>query len=107
MLYIYQNYSPNEHCERMYFRNANAIKIDIIRQQIEKWNNDGLLNEDEYFYLLAMLLNAVPFVANITGTFGAYLKFWDVRTYNPITLQRHKIEETDKSIKCYHDYLHF
>ena len=29
--FIYQNYSPNDSCERMYFQNANALKIDIIR----------------------------------------------------------------------------
>lgn len=103
--FIYQNYSPNDNCQRMYFQNDNAIKIDIIRQQIEAWKKADLLNDDEYFYLLAILLNAVPYVANITGTFGAYLKFWDARTYNPLTLQRPEIVETDKSIQCFNgDY---
>jgi adenine-specific DNA-methyltransferase len=103
--FIYQNYSPNENCQRMYFQNDNAIKIDIIRQQIQEWKDVDLINDDEYFYLLAMLLNAVPYVANITGTFGAYLKFWDARTYNPLTLQRQEIVETDKNIQCFHgDY---
>ena len=54
--FIYQNYSPNASCERMYFQNANALKIDIIRLQIEQWKNDNLLMDDEYYYLLASLL---------------------------------------------------
>jgi adenine-specific DNA-methyltransferase len=52
-----------------------------------------------------MLINAVPYVANITGTFGAYLKFWDKRTYNPLTLTKPQIIETEKKVWCYNrDY---
>ena len=98
--FIYNNYSPNENCNRMYFQNENAIKIDLIRLQIEDWKNAGLLTEDEYFYLLAALINAVPYVANITGVFGAYLKFWDKRTYHPLKLEKPSIIETDKQILC-------
>jgi adenine-specific DNA-methyltransferase len=65
--FIYNNYSPNKDCKRMYFQNENAIKIDIIRLQSEKWKEEGKLSDDEYFYLLACLINAVPYVANITG----------------------------------------
>lgn len=85
--FIYSNYSPNENSERMYFQNENALKIDIIRQTIEKWYRDCLIDDDGYYYLLASLINAVPYVANITGTFGAYLKFWDKRKYNKLTLK--------------------
>ncbi len=99
--FIYQNYSPNKNCDRMYFQNDNAIKIDIIRMQIEEWKNAELLNDDEYYYLLAALLNAVPYVANITGTFGAYLKFWDKRTFNSLQLRVPNIVETDKKVGCF------
>lgn len=76
--FIYQNYSPHDDCTRMYFQCRNALKIDYIRQQIE--NHRQQLNEDEYFYLLACLISAVPYVANITGTYAAYLKKWDIRS---------------------------
>ena len=98
--FIYNNYSPNENCERMYFQNENAIKIDLIRMQIEDWNTAGLLSEDEYYYLLAALINAVPYVANIAGVFGAYLKFWDKRTYNILKLEKPSIITTNKNILC-------
>ena len=98
--FIYNNYSPNENCKRMYFQNENAIKIDLIRMQIEEWNKACLLLEDEYYYLLAALINAVPYVANITGVFGAYLKFWDKRTYNTLRLEKPSIIVTDKKILC-------
>ncbi len=65
--FIYQNYSPNEKSSRMYFQSENAIKIDIIRLTIESWRNSSAINDDEYFYLLAVLISAVPYVSNIAG----------------------------------------
>lgn len=85
--FIYNNYSPHEGCERMYFQNDNAIKIDLVRLQIQNWYEEQKITEDEYFYLLASLLHAIPYVANITGVYAAYLKFWDARTYNKLTLE--------------------
>lgn len=35
--FIYKNYTPNDSCNRMYFQPNNALRIDAIRQQIEKW----------------------------------------------------------------------
>lgn len=84
--FVYQNYSPHDGVERMYFQNENAMKIDIIRITIEEWFQKKLINEDEYYYLLAALIAAVPYVSNIAGVFGAYLKHWDARTYNALTL---------------------
>ena len=86
-LFIYNNYSLHDGCERMYFQNDNAIRIDLIRLQIQEWCDKQRITEDEYFYLLASLLNALPYVANITGVYAAYLKFWDVRTYNQLILE--------------------
>ena len=97
--FIYNNYSPSAICNRMYFQNDNAIKIDIIRMQVEDWKKNGLLNDDEYYYLLAALINAVPYVANITGTFGAYLKYWDKRTFNKLRLLPYSLEDS-KMISC-------
>lgn len=94
--FIYNNYSPNEKCSRMYFQNKNALKIDIIRITIEDWYKSGKLTDDEYYYLLASLISAVPYVSNITGVFAAYLKEWDVRTYNDLILEDFGIIQSDK-----------
>lgn len=85
--FIRANYSPHEGCERMYFKEKNALKIDLIRLTIEKWHNRGELTEDEYFYLLSRLVYAVPSVSNIAGVYGAYLKEWDPRSYKDLTLE--------------------
>lgn len=84
--FIYENYSPNNNSERQYFSNDNALRIDFIRQTIEDWHNKNLLEHNEYYYLLAGLIEAVPFVSNIAGTFGAYLKHWDKRSYKKLEL---------------------
>ncbi len=84
--FISLNYAPNKNCDRMYFQPENAKKIDAIRQQIESWYTDAKLLESEYFYLLACLISAVPYVANIAGVYAAYLKHWDKRTYNKLNI---------------------
>lgn len=95
--FIYKNYSPNETSSRMYFQCDNALKIDLIRQEIERLRNQ--ISEQQYFYLLSTLINAVPYVSNITGTYGAYLKFWDKRTYNPLKLEF--IELLPDNLRCH------
>jgi len=87
-LFITKNYSPNGSCQRMYFTEPNARRIDYIRQTVEAWREAGLVGEGEYFYLLAALIEQVPSVSNITGTYGAYLKTWDRRSFKPLRLAR-------------------
>ncbi|MCM1062813.1 MAG: DNA adenine methylase [Eubacterium sp.] len=103
--FIYNNYSPTEDCERKYFQPNNALKIDIIRLTIQKWYASGLIGEDEYYYLLAALINAVPYVSNITGVYAAYLKHWDDRTFKPLTLVEPTIINNQKTNLCFNtDY---
>lgn len=103
--FIYNNYSPTGNCERMYFQPDNALKIDMIRLTIQKWYEQNLINDDEYYYLLAALINAVPYVSNITGTYGAYLKYWDDRTFNPLKLEEPVIIGNGKKNECFNlDY---
>jgi len=97
--FIFQNYSPNENCNRMYFQNENALKIDLIRQEIERLKPQ--ITDTEYFYLLSLLISAVPYISNITGTYGAYLKYWDKRTFNPLILKETEIATSDIQCQCY------
>ena len=97
--FIYQNYSPHDDCARMYFQCNNALKIDLVRQEIERLRNE--VTDSEYFYLLSLLLNAVPYVSNITGTYGAYLKYWDKRTFNELTLEEVDIQPSNVDCHCY------
>lgn len=85
--FITQNYSPAGEFRRMYFTEENAKRIDTIRNLLNVWHQKQLVTDDEYFYLLASLIEAVPYISNITGTYGAYLKHWDNRALNKLDLK--------------------
>lgn len=98
-----KHYSPYLDGERMYFTVENANRIDFIRLTIEQWKNENLLNEKEYTYLLAILIEAVPFVSNIGGTYGAYLKHWDKRALRKLKLRNINVVDNGRKNRCYND----
>lgn len=81
------NFSPYDAGERMYFTEKNALHIDAIRQSLQEWFDEGLISDDGFMFILASLLEVVPSVSNIAGTYGAFLKHWDSRTSKPILLE--------------------
>lgn len=89
--FIYNNYAPTGTAKlnqpRMYFSDENGKIIDAIRIKIEKWKSDNLINQDEYFILLACLIETVPFYSNITGVYGAFQKKWDARALKKLKLR--------------------
>lgn len=72
--FVFRNYCRAGHGERNYFKDENGKKIDAIRQQIESWKANNDLIDDEYFFLLATLLESADKVANTASVYGAYLK---------------------------------
>ncbi len=98
--FVAQNYSPNI-SGRKYFTPDNAFRIDFIRQNIETFRQEKLVDENEYFYLLASLIEGIPFVSNITGTYGAYLKDWDKRSFKKILMQDLCIIDNKKENQCF------
>jgi len=81
--FIYKNFSPGG-SERQYFSEENAARIDYIRTKIEKWYNDDKITRNEYYYLIACLIESVSKVANVAGVYGSYLKMWDPRAVKPM-----------------------
>ena len=71
---IFQNYSVNNDCERMFFSNENAKKCDAIRLHIEQLKASDGVSIEEYYFLLASLLVVIDKVANTSCVYGAYLK---------------------------------
>lgn len=99
--FITKNYTPHDDCKRMYVSNKNATRIDFIRKTIEAWKKEKLLTELEYYYLLAGLIEGVPAISNITGTYGAYLKYWDKRTFKDFEMERLDVIDNKKNNKSY------
>ena len=74
---------PIELVESILDKLENGKKIDTIRQQIERWKNDNLLLGNEYYILLASLIETVSFYANVAGVYAAFQKKWDPRAIKP------------------------
>ena len=76
--FITKNYSTDNNIvqenKRLYWTKENAMRCDAIRVEIENWKNDFFINNNEYYFLLATLLEAVDKVANTASVYGAYLK---------------------------------
>lgn len=99
--FIAENYSPHKGCERMYLSQKNALRADFIRNTLEAWKAKGLLEDLEYYYLLAGLIEAIPSVSNITGTYGAYLKHWDKRALKDLEMVRLDVMDNKRENRCY------
>jgi adenine-specific DNA methylase len=97
--FIYKNYCPNG--GRMYFTDENALRIDTNRTLFNEWRNAKIVSELEYYYLITSLLRGINLISNVSGTYGAYLKNWDKRALNPLTLQQVEIIESKNKNKAY------
>lgn len=100
--FIFNNYAPKK-SGRMYFSDENAALIDTIRVTVEEWKKNQKINDNEYYYLLASLLESVSTVANIAGVYGAYLKTWDPRAVKKMEFIRVESINKNENAKVYND----
>jgi len=100
--FIFRHYAPGGEYGRQYFSDENARRTDAVRDKIQEWKMRKLISEEEYFILLAVLIDAADFVANISGTYGAYLKIWRSMALKPFTLLMPKLIESNL---CHEIYL--
>ena len=75
--FIYNNYTPIG--GRMFFTEDNGKKIDGIRIKIEELYREQTISENEYYFLLASLIESTTKFSNTSGTYEAFFKFWDPR----------------------------
>jgi adenine-specific DNA-methyltransferase len=112
--FFFKHYSPGGSA-RMYFTAENAARIDYIRVTIERWHSTASINDDEYAYLIASLIESLSAVANTAGVYGAYLKHWDPRALRrlrfvpvaansarpgQISVSNSRIEDIISSVDC-------
>ncbi len=72
--FIYKNYCAGSGSGRNYFTDANGRKCDAIRVEIERLRTDGEISEEQYYSLLASLINSIDKHANTASVYGAFLK---------------------------------
>ena len=83
--FIARNYGPAG--GRLYYTADNAERADAIRRTLEDWRTEELIGEQEYFYLLAALLEAIDAVANTASVYGAYLKRFKASALKPLEVR--------------------
>lgn len=91
--FVYNNYTPIG--DRMFFSEENGIKIDGIRMKIEEIYRDEIISEEEYYFLLASLIESVTRFSNTSGTYEAFFKFWDTRATKEFILEPLEINEEE------------
>ena len=101
--FIYQNYSPGGIEKRKYLSEENAKRIDNLRYKFNKWFSEDKINKYEYYYLVSLVIEATPFISNIAGTYGAYLKNWDKRSLKKLELNPLNIINNNKKNKSYNE----
>ncbi|WP_058866622.1 DNA adenine methylase [Chloracidobacterium thermophilum] len=103
--FIYRNYCPGgtagKAFPRQYFTDDNGKLCDAIRLQIEDWHRDALISDDEYFYLLASLIEAIDKVANTASVYGAFLKHVKPSARKPLRLERLEIIPDNRLHRVY------
>jgi adenine-specific DNA-methyltransferase len=72
--------NPDPDRERMFFTRSNGGRIDAVREQIERWSEDGHLTSSERAYIFASLVYAVSYVSNTSGVFKGFHHGWGGKT---------------------------
>lgn len=101
--FIYNNYCAGSGSGRNYFTDENGKKCDAIRIEIERLKNSGEINEAQYFYLLASLINSIDKYANTASVYGAFLKHIKKSAAKEFELELLPVIDGDKNCKAYNE----
>lgn len=103
--FIYKNYCPGgtkgEKVQRQYFSDKNGMKCDSIRQKIEQWKEEKLINSKEYYFLITSLLESADRHANIVSVYGAYLKSFKDKALQDFKLRAAELIINEQEHKVY------
>lgn len=95
------NFSPLGN--RQYFTEENALRIDFARNTLNIWKSKELVTRLEYFYILSCIIEGIPYVSNTSGTYGAFNKFWDKRSFKKYELFKLPVTHNGKKNKCFNE----
>lgn len=105
--FIFQHYCLGSGSGRQYFSDENGKKIDAIRSGIQHWYNTNVINENEYYFWLATLIESADAVANTASVYGAFLKKLKKTAQKKLILQpahfevspnKHQVFNTDANV---------
>ncbi len=96
--FIYNNYSSggtiNDEFTRLYFSDENAKICDTIRTKLNEWKENNLITDNEFYFLLASLIESVDEKANTTSVYGAFLKSFKKSALSKVVIKPMQIVES-------------
>jgi adenine-specific DNA-methyltransferase len=105
--FIYNNYclggTKNKEESRLYFSDENGLKCDAVRHRIEEWKKKNIVNDNEYYFLLASLVESIDKYANTASVYGAFLKKLKKSALKLMTLRPAELIINDQEHEVYND----
>ena len=105
--FIYNNYcisgTKNKDGERQYFSDENGMRCDAIRQKIEQWKTEKLISDNEYYFLIASLLESIDKYANTASVYGAFLKKLKKTAQNSLILKPAQLLINDQDHEVFNE----
>jgi len=102
--FIYKNYCfGGTKGERQYFSDENGMRCDAIRQKIEKWKKGKLISDDEYYFLIASLIESIDKYANTASVYGAFLKKLKKTAQNSLILKSAELIINDQEHQVFNE----
>lgn len=68
--------NPDLDRERMFYTQENGRRIDAMRERIQEWRQDDIIDETEEAVLLAPLIYQASYCSNTSGVFKAFHRGW-------------------------------
>ena len=101
--FIYKHYCLGGGTGRMYFTDHNGMKIDTIRQGIERLKGINQISDDLYYFLLASLLESADRVSNTASVYGAYLKSFKKTAQKDLILAPAEFDVSDNTHEVFNE----
>ncbi|MFH0968917.1 MAG: DNA adenine methylase [Patescibacteria group bacterium] len=105
--FIYKNYclggTKDKKEQRQYFSDDNGMRCDAIRQKIENWKKEKLITNDEYYFLIASLVESIDKYANTASVYGAFLKKLKKTAQNSLILKPAELIINDQKHKVFNE----
>lgn len=100
---IYAHYALGGGNARQYFSDENAAKIDTARQQIAAWQEAKFISQNEYYFLLASLLESADKIANTASVYGAFLKHLKKSAQKPLVIKAAEFEPDERQHSVFNE----
>ena len=98
--FIYNNYcwggTKSSKNPRQYFSDENGMLCDAIRLKIEEFKKQKWITDDEYYFLIASLLESIDSYANTASVYGAFLKKLKKSALRQLTLKPAQFFKNDQ-----------